>query len=231
MSLSKNILRDGQGYASFLDRLKTSHEVQDELPANLYTKSQIQKRFQDAHTNGLTTGQQEGYKAGREQGYKAGLEAGKAEAAQAFEEAHQAALDAFTQQLDELKTEAVQATAQWFVDAEKQLSQLAIEIARRAIGEELNLREEAVVEIANQVLSEVTEGTHFRIRVNLAEAPLIESRRQQLIESISHVRDIEIVSDPSVQTGCIVETGSSTIDARIESYLARLADNIREEAA
>ena len=232
--MSKHIFRNeelNQDYPSFLDRLKTSHEVQDELPANQYTKSQIDQRFQEAFQSGLEAGQDSGFQKGREEGYQEGLASGQQKAAEEFEAAHAAKLTEFGQSLEQLRQKTEAEMEQWYVEAERRLAGLAVEIARRAIGTELSLQEEAVVEIARQVLAETTEGTHFRIFVNVAEAPVLESRRQQLVESIAHVRDIEIVSDPSIQAGCVVESGASTIDARVETYLRRLAETIQEEAA
>lgn len=231
MSSSKNIFRTTAPLGDFLERLKTSHEVQDELPANRYTKSEIERRYTEAFKTGQTAGYESGFELGKQEGHSAGLQQGQAEAAQAFEQAHQAALNAFVENLEQLRTDAEAEYAVWFQNAEQRLAVLAVEIAKRALGRELAADPESVVEIARQALTEATEGTEFRIRVNLADAPILDSRKQDLLQAVSHVRTIEVVSDPEIRTGCIVESNASTVDARLETYLTRLADTIRGEAA
>lgn len=231
MSSSRNVIRTPGQYGSFLDRLKSSHEVQESLPAYQNAREQIQVRYEEAYQTGLASGKSEGTRQGYDEGYKAGLVKAEAEIREQHEAALKSELESFTHDLSDFKSTAEQQMDAWYKEAEERLALLAIEIARRALGQDLALSQESVFETAKAVLQESIEGTEFRIRVNVAHAPLLDARKQDLIDAVPHARNIEVVSDPHIQGGCIVETGASSVDARIETYLDRLAESIRGEAA
>ncbi len=227
MSSSRNILRDTGNLAGFMDKLKTTHQVQDELPHNRYAKSQLEARFAEAQEQGFS----EGLVNGHNQAYQSGLQEGKVEAIRLFNEAHHSEIVNFTNQLESLKNQAEEELKAWFANAENQLAVLAIEIAKQAIQKELSINQETVVEIAKTVLKETTEGTEFRIRVSLGDASILDSRKQEILEQVSHARNIEVVADQNIASGCVVETGSTVIDAQIDTYLLRLANSIRGQVA
>ncbi|MFM9872796.1 MAG: FliH/SctL family protein [Fimbriimonadaceae bacterium] len=228
---SKNILREAVTTGNFMDQLKTIHAVAEATPAAQWTRSQIELKFLEAHTEGARLGYAEGYRRGEANGLNVGLENGVSQVRQELEAAHIEQIAAFSQDLQATLNSTQQGIEQWYIEAEKRLASLATEIARRAIGEELTLNSEAVVSIAQRVLQEVTTGNHIRLRVNPVQTATLDSRREEILQSISHIRDIEIVSDPSIQNGVIVESESGVVDGRIESYLSRIADHISEEAA
>lgn len=228
---SKNILREAITTGNFLDQLKTTHAVAEATPAAQWTRQQIEIKYLEAHAEGMRLGYAEGYQRGEANGLNVGLENGINQVRQELEATHQEQIAAFAQDLHTTLTTTQKGIEQWYIDAEKRLASLATEIARRAIGQELTQNSEAVVTIARTVLSEVTTGNHVRLRVNPVQSATLDSRREEIIQSISHIRDIEIISDTSIQNGVIVESESGVVDGRIESYLSRIADHITEEAA
>jgi flagellar assembly protein FliH len=150
---------------------------------------------------------------------------------QESEASHQEAIAAFAQDLNATLERAQQGVDQWYSEAEQKLAVLAIEIAQRAISQELSINQEAVLQIAKQVLNEVTTGNHVRLRVNPIQTAILDSRREEILQSISHLRNIEIIADPNISDGLIVESDNGVIDARIETYLQRLTDQVTGEAA
>ncbi len=228
---SKNILREVKTTGNFMDQLKTTHAVAEATPATQWTRKQIELKFLEAHTQGAQTGYADGYRRGEANGLEVGLENGITQVRQELEATHQEQTAAFAQDLQAVLTSTQAGIEQWYIEAEKRLAVLAIEIAQRAIGQELTLNSEAVVDIAKQVLREVTTGNHIRLRVNPVQSATLDSRREEILQSISHIRDIEIISDSSIQNGVIVESESGVVDGRIESYLGRLVEHITEEAA
>lgn len=231
IAFSKNIMREYNSSRSFLDQLKTTHAVADNTPAARWTRSQIEERYRLAHEAGTHLGYAEGYARGEANGLEIGLEAGISQVRQESEAAHQEAIAAFAQDLNATLERAQQGVDQWYSDAEQKLAVLAIEIAQRAISQELSINQEAVLQIAKQVLNEVTTGSHVRLRVNPVQTAILDSRREEILQSISHLRNIEVIADPNISDGLIVESDSGVIDARIETYLQRLTDQVTGEAA
>lgn len=225
--MSRNILRDAGPLSGFLEKLKTSHEVQDELPHNRFAKSQLEKRRAEASEEGLKEGYAQGHAIGVERGKVEGIE----EAKRQFQQAHQEEFRLFTEELDRIRQETEQKAKDWFAMAEEKLAILSTEIARQAINQELKINPETILEIAKSVLAEATEGTEFRIRVNTADSTILNSRKQELQELFSHVRNLEIITDQTIKSGCILETGSTSLDAQIDTYLNRLRESIQGEAA
>lgn len=232
MSSSRNILRGTpQPFGSFLERLQTVHQVSEESPAAQWTRAEIQRRFHQAHEEGHLVGYSDGYAKGEAKGLEVGLATGQSVALQNWEDTHREEIDLFTHSLAQVVEDTKAGVDAWYREAEERLAILAIEIARRAIGQELAIREDAVADIAKQVLSEVTSGTQVRVRVSPLQVPALEARRTELLAALSHVRDLEVVSDPSIRNGCVVESEGGVVDARIESYLHRLAEETTGEAA
>lgn len=86
---------------------------------------------------------------------------------------------------------------------------------------------ESIVEITKQALQEVRHGTEVRVRVSPIDSSVLESRKAEILEAVSNIRQLIIVPDLKIVSGCEVDTDGGVIDARVESYLARL----EEEAA
>lgn len=228
----KNILRgEVRPAGSFVDSLRSTHAVADDTPAARWTQQKIEERFQEAHQSGTTLGYADGYAKGEAKGLEVGLATGVNQVRLETEAAHQEAIAQFSQDLSATLIQTQQSIANWYAESEQKLAIIAVEIAQRAIGQELSLNEEAIIQIARQVLSEVTTGNSIRLRVNPIQTAILESRREEILQSISHIRNIEIVADPNIQTGLIVESESGVVDGRIETYLQRITDQILGEAA
>lgn len=170
------------------------------------TQSPVKSAFEQA--------KKEGYEAG----YTEGVLQGRAE----VEAAHALALSEFRDRLRDFVAKTEGAIDNWYAKSEEALSTLAIDIARKAICCELAASRESVLDITKEALAEIRNGTEVRIRVNPSDVGVLESRRQELLEAISGVRNLEIVSDRSIGAGCEIDTPSGTIDATVVTYLNRL---------
>lgn len=230
---SKNIVRGevAEIKGKFLDQLRTIHTVAEESPAAKWTKEEVERRFARGFAEGKAAGFAEGHAEGEKAGFEAGLLRGSEEARQEVDAAHAELIAAFAQDLAALAAQHRTDVENWYIEAEQRLASLAIEIARRAVSHELEMKYDAVVDIAKAVLGEVTAGTHVRLRVNPIQTATLESRREEILAALAHIRDLEIIADPSVHAGVIAEGDGGVIDARIESYLDRLTEQIEGEAA
>jgi type III secretion protein L len=103
-----------------------------------------------------------------------------------------------------------------------QLTKLAVGIAKRVLGKELEFHPEAVVEIVKQALGEkARQRREITLRVHPEDAHVIRENKPALIEMLSRCKEIAIREDAAVQLhGVIIETEAGTIDAQLETQLA-----------
>jgi flagellar biosynthesis/type III secretory pathway protein FliH len=103
-----------------------------------------------------------------------------------------------------------------------QLTTLAVGIARRILGRELEFHPEAVVEVVKQALGEkARQRREITLRVHPDDAHVLRENKPAIVEMLSRCKEIAIHEDPSVQPhGVIVETEAGTIDAQLDTQLA-----------
>jgi len=218
MFSSKNLLRTDAAYPSYMDKLLP---VAEEF---LRSANGVGARSRMAIEELRQRASEEGRAEGKAQGYHEGFESGLAEGKLAFDAEHGQLTEEFAAKLDEFVGKAEQSLEEWYREAEESLASLAIEIARRAIHSELQTSRDSILEIAKQALAEVTPGSKVRLRCNPWDGSIIESRRDEITRSMATVRGFEIVDDPEIMGGCVVETESGVVDATVELFLDRLED-------
>jgi type III secretion protein L len=103
--------------------------------------------------------------------------------------------------------------------AEHDLLRLAVKIAEKLIGREIERDETALADIVAAALRHARRNESLRIRVNPADLPVIQKHRDRL-EPTGRARFLDLVPDPNVKHGgCIIESDSGTIDAQLETQL------------
>ncbi len=225
--MSSNVLRDVVTSRTFKDLLEP---VADEGRASGRRSGTVARTAATVREEARVAGYSDGFTAGSKEGYRVGHENGTREALAEVERQTREATDAFVAALQEFVDGTQFAVKRWGEEAEKALAGLAIEIARRALAQELQMSQESVVTIAREAMAEVTHGMRVRVRVNPFGAAALEARREELLAALTNVRDLEVVQDTTIQGGCVVESDGGVVDARVEAYLARLAKSLEEAA-
>jgi len=153
--------------------------------------------------------------------HQAELDAEKLKAA-AFEQGQEEGRNTAAAQLSEIVSKSSVRLAQIEAQAEPQLRELALTIARKIIGRELEFHPEAVVDIVKQALSEkARQRREIFLRVNPEDLQHIRENKPALLEVLSRAKEIGIREDPDVAVGgAIIETDAGIIDAQIETQLA-----------
>ena len=219
------IISDGSKATSFLDVLGPAEELAERA---LHSKPKVLRGRDAAKQKGREQGYRIGYIEGVEKGKVAGDAAARKSGKADFDKANGEYTAKFVASVEQAMAQFEQERAEWFEHAEQTLADLAIEIARRAIGRELETTREAVVDIVKQVLEEVTHGTRVRLLVNPMDGSALEGQLTEIKAVFSHLRDVEIIEDRKVGFGCKVESDAGMIDARVESYLGRIAAEAQE---
>lgn len=114
--------------------------------------------------------------------------------------------------------------AQNLANIERDVLRLTIKIAEKIIGNEIRQDENARGEIVLNALRQTRQQEMLTVRVNAADLPLLENLREK-IDSFGRARYMDFVADQAIKTGgCIIESASGTIDARLETQL-RILEN------
>lgn len=186
-----------------------------------------------------------------DEGFEAGFDAGHAEALAALEAEREALRTVLQASLEELANSCRTRQEEWLASMEQPLAGLAAVIAAKIIGQEISTSPEVMESWVRQALAEVTSETYAKVRVS----PLLdesatqgdsdaaesrkgakEQRRKETppITASGHPASsgahFEIINDPSITVGCVIETEHGMIDARIDSMLAEALAAIREAA-
>jgi flagellar assembly protein FliH len=155
--------------------------------------------------------------AARAEGYDEGLAAGRAEVSTAAR-----ALASAAAQLGEASATAA-------ADAEPVAVELALRIAQKVLGGELEARPELVVEVVRGALRRLTEPLPATLLVNPEDAELVRASIADF--SVEHGGELTVREERRVERGgCVVRTQAGEIDAQIAAQLERAAKVIAQAA-
>lgn len=171
-----------------------------------------------ARIEGYSRGMADGAKEGRERGFREGYLAGEMKIRQELEAGKQAQLAQLGSDLDVLVNRIHEAVGQWYVDAENRVADLITDAARKLIRTEVITNREALLAMVREAMAEAGEVTKVRIRVNPYDHPFLADHRDALLASCTHVRGIEIVDDPAIHGGCVVESENGAVDMTLSTF-------------
>ena len=113
-------------------------------------------------------------------------------------------------------------------NVEGDLRALAVRIAERILGRELQLHPDAVTDIAGQALAQAGSPRDVLLRVHPDDLKALERGRPRLLERCARAQVIQLRPDPTIgRGGCIVETELGTVDARLPLQLEAIERALR----
>lgn len=156
----------------------------------------------------------------RTAGYAAGLAEGRAAAA---EENRLTAAEA-TQQFSELTGNLKHSLEQLEQTVAEQLLALAVEIAAQVMRGHLAVREDALLPVVREAIAALPlSHEDMTLRLNPADA----ANLRRLLGDEFPQDGMQIVEDDSISVGgCLLQAGTSEIDARIETRWKRVLETI-----
>ncbi len=176
-------------------------------------EQQIQEQAQAAHQQAAEQGYQEGLQAGTQ----AGKEEGQAESQQRNE------------QLKMEFVELVMARRKVLAGIEPQIVDLAIKVAEKIVGLELESGREVITGIVRLGLSTLKERDEVVIRVNPAEVEAVKAHQTEYETTIEGLQRFEIIPDGAIEVGsCAIETNLGNVDARISTQFEAVRQGLEE---
>ncbi|HYN85487.1 MAG TPA: type III secretion system stator protein SctL [Pyrinomonadaceae bacterium] len=133
----------------------------------------------------------------------------------AYEEGREAALLEFNQLLLDARERRDSA----FQTAERDLLRLAVKLAEKIIGREVERDSGALADIVSTALRHARQSESLTVRVNPSDMPTVEAHRARL-DPAGRARFVDLVPDPRVRPGgCVIESESGTVDAQLDTQL------------
>lgn len=159
--------------------------------------------------------QQAGYDAGRQEGYVVGEAAGRA--------FWQQAEDALSQDRQSL----VEKDRALLSEAEGEITRLVLLVANRVIGQKLRTDDQCVQSSLKQVLGSALRAREALVQAASGDFDHLWAKRQEWTASIPGLKQFDLQVDPNLTKGDLVlVTNQGTIDARVETILEQVADQL-----
>lgn len=181
----------------------------------------------DLHEQALQQALEEARKQGFQQGLIVGREKGQALAHAEHRAQLSAEVTQFQNDLCEVLESMKTALENWCKEAEEPLAKLAVLVATKLIGHELQTNPEIPLQMVKNALSEVVNAQSVRVRMHPNDLPLVQCQSDELMHSLANLREIEFVRDPKILGGCVVETSGGSLDARIETMVEEALEALR----
>jgi flagellar assembly protein FliH len=156
---------------------------------------------QEAYCRGFSDGEKSGF----EQGERAGLEGATGRLEQLLKSLEQLLSD-----LEGLRRRACH-------DLEKEMVQLALGVARKIVGRDVQTDVETVAAVVRDALSRVEHAERITIRMNPGDMQRLAELKPRLLDELADAGRARFEADAGISSGgCRVESDSGEIDARIE---------------
>ena len=157
--------------------------------------------------------------SGHDEGYQTGLNQGRAEG--------RAQAEKVLQQLDQAIKDAVQQRETLLIEAKQKILDLVIQISRKVTFDAVTVDPEATLAMISGVIDTLIDRSRLKIKVNPDHLPIVEQNIERFMVGSATIKEISIVPDPRVRYGgCLIETPTGDIDARLESQFEVIEEMI-----
>jgi flagellar assembly protein FliH len=155
--------------------------------------------------------EKDAYEKGYSEGERAGRETG--------EKMVEAVLKQYTQTLEELKG----LRRHLLTGSEREVVRLSLEIAKKVVKREVSVDDELILALVKVALSRLADQSVITVRANPKDCESILQYRESRGHKESWHEGIKLVEDPIItRGGCLIETDSGVIDARVEEQFREI---------
>jgi len=143
----------------------------------------------------------------------------------------EAKADVQARQAEEIARAKMEA-GQIIENAEKDIVDLALAVANRILGRDLERDPNLVMEICANAIEVARASKAMTFRVNPEDGKLLREKRPRLMELIGRQVDLAIRDDAEIERGgCIIQTDYGTIDAQIRTQFEMLRTLLMPDTA
>ncbi len=160
------------------------------------------------------------YAQGFTEGEKAGIDSERKNLKSVLDTLSQVVRD-----LDEIRNEI-------YRYSEKEVVSLAMGIATKIVRNEVTINKNVILNVLKQALKQLVDYDKIKIRVNPSDLQFIKTQNHQFSHLVDNMESIVFEEDKAILTGgCLIETNSGDIDARIEKQLEAVEEAFKSEFA
>jgi len=103
------------------------------------------------------------------------------------------------------------------LETEQEIVKLAMAIARKIVCNEIRINKNAVVNVVKEAVKKVDGSERVKVKLSIKDFQFINNEKPAIIDKITNIINVGFEMDESISDGgCIIETESGDIDARIE---------------
>lgn len=112
---------------------------------------------------------------------------------------------------------------------EPEIVAFVMDIAKQVIKTEIQQNPDVLIEIIRNAIRRISDKENIRIRVNIADASRIKTMREDVMQMVDGLHNLEVIDDRRISPGgCVIETNAGTIDAKIETQIGEIERTITE---
>jgi flagellar assembly protein FliH len=181
--------------------------------------AQADELRRQAHVEGLAAGQREAVAAAQN---TIETRANEIAAAQTHERL-KSLLPALEDAVQNLRLERDRWLATW----EAAAVAVSAAIAEKIVRHELARQPELSVAMIREALMLAAGQPHLRLRLHKQDLALLQSCGQEVLGQLATVGEAECIEDATISPGgCVIETRHGVIDARLETQIARITEEL-----
>lgn len=115
-------------------------------------------------------------------------------------------------------------------NAEKEIVELALAIAKKIVGHEVTTKKELILRVVKEALKKVSDRDKINIRINPSDFQVCRDAKFQLSDLVDNTESIIFEEDDKIcRGGCVIETNLGDIDARIQEQLRVVEETFKSE--
>ncbi len=182
-----------------------------------------EKKTAEVESAARAQGEKEGQEKGHAEGYQKGLDEGTAKG-----------LEQGLKELSELKDSYQRVTAELAQRADaaidnraEKVSEVVMDIVRQVVAAELATNHEVVANVVREALAKVKDTSKLIVHLNPQDIQEARRHRHDFMAVLDGVFSLQMVEDENVgRGGCLIETGSGLVDARLASKMKEIAGEL-----
>jgi flagellar assembly protein FliH len=99
----------------------------------------------------------------------------------------------------------------------------ALAVAERIVKHEVSVQDDIVIAQIREAIQRIVGVESIKLRVHPADESVVQAHRNAFLSSLGNVREMIIETDEGLERGgCIIESPSGNIDARISTQLRQI---------
>lgn len=155
----------------------------------------------------------------RENAFTAGIAAGRQQAEEDLDNIAETFLS-ICNELDRLRETILKNSAD-------EMKELVMAISERIIRHSVKEQEETIIATIQDAIHLAVKSDEFQIQINPADLEVVNSRKEEIISSVSGLENIVLKADTNIeQGGCKLESTCCTVDASMASQIKVIHDSV-----